>query len=94
MSSVAERWVNAVCTYLIPLEVSPDAPDPEKLDAAVEAWEKEMEDAGSGYVTTIGFEDCDSDEPPTNPARELQALQLAGYLVVVLIVLSGIENFG
>lgn len=68
---MAERWVNAVIRGEIPLDVSPDASDQEKLEAAVAKAEAEKAYIPDGYEVT---HETVSGQPHSNPQGQGDAL--------------------
>lgn len=48
-----ERWVNAVITFTIPMNVSPDAPLAERNDAVVDLFEARFPDPGDDCVAEM-----------------------------------------
>lgn len=55
MAECPERWVNAVITVRIPMDVSPDADLQAHRDAAVSTFEKHVT-LSDNSVATIGVE--------------------------------------
>lgn len=58
-----DRWVNAVITFTIPLEVPIDASVGEKADAAQAIAERHFPEMPGNAVGTIGFRDVENGEP-------------------------------
>lgn len=51
-----ERWVNAVITFTIPLDVSPDAPPAQLRDAVVDLYEDRFPGPGDDCVASMHAE--------------------------------------
>jgi glutamine synthetase type III len=72
---MVDRWVNAKVEFTIALEVSPDASDQEKADAAVDAFDGNFEDAAAEHVAVIRHETVEDGEPvEVDPAVRLSRL--------------------
>lgn len=54
--TVPERWVNAVITFTVVMDVSPDASAGEKIDAAFSVYEERFPDFGDDCVATVRSE--------------------------------------
>lgn len=51
--TVPERWVNAVITFTIPMDISPEASLVERRDAVVDLFEDRFPDPGDDYVAEM-----------------------------------------
>jgi hypothetical protein len=51
--TVPERWVNAVITFTVPMDVSPDAPLSERRDVVVDLFEDRFSDLGDDCVAEM-----------------------------------------
>lgn len=62
---MSERWVNAVITFRLPLDVAEDAPPAEKREAALEAYERYFPEPPPHIdaAETVGYEDVEDGEP-------------------------------
>ena len=60
---MADRWVNAKFEITVPLDVSPDASDEDKLAAVEECFERFSDHLGSDATLVFGFETVLDSEP-------------------------------
>jgi len=57
MARVApERWVNAVITLTIPLDISPEASEQQQTDAVISLFEARFPDLGDDCVASMRCE--------------------------------------
>lgn len=70
-----DRWVNAVITFQVPLEIAVDAEPEAKTEAAVEVFERYFDfDEAAEFAGTIGWEDVEESEAESLRRELLLAL--------------------